>query len=151
MPFATPPGPTSGRGLQAHGGGAYDQSAQQDIMDGDALQGPITSLTGVADVINPHISGNYLIDTGSADVITLGLPTSEADDGLSIAIFSDSAFAHTVTLPSAAYKGGTATPKTIATFAAFAGAGMILRAIDGAWHVLATSSGTSGTNSVTFT
>jgi hypothetical protein len=140
-----------GRSVRNHSGGAYDASAQQDICDADAMQEQLTALVGTADVINPHVAGNYIIDTGSADAITLGLPTSEVDDNLSIAIYSDSAFAHTVTLPSAQYKTGTSTPKTIATFAAFAGAGMTLRAIDGSWHVLDISTGTNGTNSVTFT
>lgn len=147
-------GNVPGRGIQTHGGGSYDQSSMQDIMDGDAMQGGLTSLTGVAaspDALNPHVAGNYLIDSVAADPITLGLPTAEVDDGMSISIYSDSAFAHTVTLPSAGFKTGTATPKTIATFAAFAGAGMTLRAIDGAWHVVSVASGTSGTNSVTFT
>lgn len=139
-----------GRSVRNHSGGAYDGAAQQDIIDGDALQDQITALVGTADVINPRVAGNYIIDTGSADAITLGLPTAEVDDNLSIAIYSDSAFAHTVTLPSAQFKTGTTTPKTVATFAAFAGAGMTLRAIDGAWHVIDVSSGTNGTNSVTF-
>jgi hypothetical protein len=147
-------GNTPSRGIQNHGGGSYDQSSMQDIMDGDSMQGGLTSLVGVAaapDAINPHTSGNYIIDSTAVDPITLGLPTSEVDDGLSVSIYSDSAFAHTVTLPSAQFKTGTATPKTIATFAAFAGAGMTLRAMDGSWHVISVASGTSGTNSVTFT
>jgi hypothetical protein len=122
-------------------------------MDTDAMQAGIITLVGVAanpDALNPHIAGNYIIDSGAVDPITLGLPTAEVDDGLSICIYSDSAFAHTVTLPSAGFKTGTAVAKTVATFAAFAGAGMMLRAIDGAWHVVSVSSGTSGTNSVTF-
>jgi hypothetical protein len=140
MPFATP-GNTPSRGLQNHSGGVFDQSAQQDIMDGDSFQGPITSLVGVAanpDAINPHISGNYLIDSGAVDPITLGLPTSDVDDGVSINIWSDSNFAHTVTLPSAAFKAGKALT-TVCTFPAFAGAGISLRAIDGFWHVVGCS------------
>jgi hypothetical protein len=139
------------RGMQNHGGGSFDGSAQQDIMDGDAFQGGITALSGTADVINPHIAGNYVIDSGSADAITIGLPTAEVDDGLSIAIYSDSAFAHTVTLPSAQFKVGYVAPKTVATFTAFAGAGLTLRAMDGGWEVVATSPSNLTTLSVTFT
>jgi hypothetical protein len=137
MPLATP-GNSPSRGIQNHSGGAYDESAKQDIVDGDSFEGPITLLTGVAanpDAINPHIAGNYVIDSGAVDPITLGLPTAEVDDGLTISIYSDTAFAHTVTLPSALFKPGTA-PHSLATFAAFAGAGLSLRAIDGAWHVV---------------
>jgi hypothetical protein len=141
MPFQTP-GNTPARGMQNHMGGSYDQSSMQDIMDGDALQGPITALVGLAanpDIINPHISGNYVIDSSAVDPITLGLPTAEVDDNLSIAIYSDTAFAHTVTLPAVGYANGAVALKAIATFAAFRGAGMILRAIDGTWQVISSS------------
>src|SRR5712664_670982 len=88
------------RGIQNHGGGAYDGSVQQDLMDGDSLQGGITFLTGTADAINPHFAGNYVVDTGAADLMTLAAPTSEVDDGLSINVWSDSNFAHTITATS---------------------------------------------------
>lgn len=126
------------RGLQArNAGGAYSQDAIQDIIDGDSLQGGLIFLTGTTDVINPHIAGNYVIDTGSADAITLGAPTAEVDDNLSLNIWSDTLFAHTVTA-TALFANGTAL-KTTATFAAFRGAGMTLRAMDGVWHVVASS------------
>lgn len=126
------------RGIGArNAGGAYTADAQQDLVDTDSLQGPITLLTGTTDAINPHIPGNYLIDAGAVDAITLTAPTAEVDDGLSINIWSDTAFAHTVTA-AALFANGTAL-KTTATFAAFRGAGMTLRAIDGVWHVLSSS------------
>lgn len=150
MALATP-GNTPSRGIQNHSGGAFDESMKQDLVDGDALQGPITKLLGVADVINPHIAGNYIISTGQVDAITLGLPTPGVDDGLSIDIVSDTAFAHTVTLPSAGYAVGTATPKTVATFTAQRGAGMFLRAFNGLWQVIGNISNTAGSVSATFT
>jgi len=104
-------------------------------MDGDSLQGGITFLTGTADAINPHFAGNYVVDTGAADLMTLAAPTSEVDDGLSINVWSDSNFAHTITATSL-FANGTAL-KTTATFAAFRGAGLGLRAMDGVWHVIA--------------
>jgi hypothetical protein len=126
------------RGITARTtGGAYTQDSQQDIIDGDSLQGGITLLTGTTDAINPHIAGNYIIDTGSADAITLTAPTAEVDDNLSINIWSDTNFAHVVTA-TALFANGTAL-KTTATFAAFRGAGMTLRAVDGVWHVIASS------------
>jgi hypothetical protein len=136
MPFQTP-GNVPSRGIQNHMGGSYDQSSMQDIVDGDALQGPMTSLVGLADAINPHVAGNYIIDSAAADLTTLGLPTPEVDDNLSIAIFSDTAFAHKITLPSAAFANGLVGLTTVATFGAFRGAGVILRAMDGTWQVLA--------------
>jgi len=126
------------RGIGARNvGGAYTQDTQQDIIDGDALQGPLIFLTGTTDAINPHVPGNYMIDTGQVDAVTLTAPTAETDDNLSIAIYSDTAFAHTVTATSL-FANGTAL-KTTATFAAFRGAGMVLRAMDGVWHVISST------------
>lgn len=137
MPGALFQGNIGGRGIARHGGGSYDGDAQQDIMDGDSLQGGITALTGAADVINPHVSGNYVVKSGAADLMTLAAPTPVVDDNLSINIWSDTLFAHTVTATTL-FANGTAL-KTTATFAAFRGAGMTLRAMNGVWHVIATS------------
>ena len=125
------------RGVGARNvGGCYTQDGQQDILDGDSLQGQLIFLTGTTDVINPHVSGNYIVDAGAADAITLAAPTDGIDDNLSINIWSDTNFAHTITCPSALFTPGATTVKTIATFAAFRGAGVTLRAIDGFWQVL---------------
>jgi hypothetical protein len=124
------------RGIPARGlGGAYAPREQQDIIDGDAFEGSITELSGTTDAIDPTKPGNYIIKTGSADAITLGLPRAGIDDNLSIAIFSDTAFAHTVTLPSAQFANGTALA-TAATFKAFRGSGIVLRAYNGTWQVI---------------
>lgn len=127
------------RGLGAHLG-AFDASAAQDVQDGDAFQALPTVLSGAADVINPHKSGNYIINTAGVDAITLGLPTVGADDNLSIAIYSATTNAHTITLPSAQLAPGVAL-KTTAALAAFAGAGILLRAWNGTWQVV----GSAGT------
>lgn len=137
MPGVLFSGNAPGRGVQNHSGGAYDGSAQQDIMDGDALQGGITLLTGTADAINPNGAANYIVKTGSADAMTLAAPRVGLDDNLSIAIYSDTLFAHTVTA-TALFANGTAL-KTTATFAAFRGAGLILRAFNGVWQVVAST------------
>lgn len=131
------------RGIGARAaGGAYSQDCQQDIVDGDALQGAPSILTGTTDAIpgfasGTHFGGNYVIEAGAVDAITLPLPVDELDDNLTIAIYSDTLFAHTVTLPSAAFADGTQTVKTIATFAAFRGAGLLLRAWHGTWQLMA--------------
>jgi hypothetical protein len=126
-----------------HSGGAYDTSAQQDIIDCDAFQGPLTVLSGTADVINAHVSGNYVINTGSADAMTLGAPTAGTDDNLSIVIYSNTAFAHTLTATGLLQTGQSG--KTgVLTFAAFAGCGCTLRAFNGKWQVL-------GSQSMTYT
>jgi hypothetical protein len=133
------------RGIGARAlGGAYTQDCQQDLIDCDSLQQGPQTLTGTTDAIPgfaaaPHTGGNYVIEAGAADAITLPLPTAELDDNLSINIWSDTLFAHTVTLPGVGFAGGAATLKTIATFAAFRGAGMTLRAWNGTWQIIGQS------------
>lgn len=92
-------------------------------------------LNGTTDAIPAGVAASYVIKTGSADSATLGLPTL-AQEGNIIAIQSDTAFAHVVTLPSAAYCHGLTAVHTIATFANLAGAGMILRCVNLRYHVL---------------
>lgn len=124
------------RGIGGHAG-TYDRGSQQDIIDGDSLQGPITVLTGSADALNAHQAGNYVVTTAGVDAMTLAAPTVSADDNLSICVFSDTANAHTITA-TALFANGTAL-KTTATFAAFRGAGVILRAFNGVWQVLSST------------
>jgi hypothetical protein len=127
------------RGIGARAaGGAYTQDCQQDLGDGDSLQQAPIFLTGTTDAINPQVPGNYVIKTAGVDAITLGLPRAGLDDNLSINIWSDTTNAHTVTLPSALFAAGIAL-HSLATFAAFRGAGISLRAMNGSWQVLAQS------------
>lgn len=123
------------RGVGNHAGGSYDGSAAQDIIDGDGFEGPITVLSGTADVINAHVAGNYVVNTGSADAMVLGAPTAGVDDNLSIAIYSNTAFAHTLTATGLLQTGQSGKTGVI-TFAAFAGSGVSLRAYQGKWQVL---------------
>jgi len=134
------------RGIGARSsGGAYSQDCQQDLIDADAFQAGLNVLTGTTDAIvvpatqNFPYSYNFVISTGSADAITLTLPRVGLDDNFTIAIFSDTAFAHTVTLPSAAYSHGAVGQATVATFSAFRGAGMVLRGFNGTWQVVSAS------------
>lgn len=128
------------RGIGARAtGGAYTYDCQQDLQDGDALLGPLILLSGTTDAIpNPHVNGNYMITGGAADAVTLGVPTAGLDDNLSLAIYSDTAHAHTVILPSAVFANGVALHGT-ATLAAQRGAGMKLRAYNGTWQVMQSS------------
>lgn len=134
-----PPAINNGpRGIGARSvGGGYSLDSQQDLIDTDSFQGQLTLLTGTTDAINPFVPGNYIIKTGGVDAITLAAPRAGLDDGLSINIWSDTLFAHTVTTV-ALFANGTAL-KSIATFAAFRGAGLQLRAMNGVWHVIASS------------
>jgi hypothetical protein len=119
-------------------GGVYSPLSQQDIINGDSLQGSCIELSGTTDALDPKVAGNYIIKTGSADAITLGAPRAGIDDNRSINIWSDTAFAHTVTLPSALFANGAALA-TVATFKAFRGSGLALRAYNGTWQVLASN------------
>lgn len=116
-------------------GGSYSQDCQQDLMDADCFQAQIISLQGTADALNPHVPGNYVIQSAAANAVTLTAPTAGADDGVTIAIYVDSTgLAHTLTA-TALLANGTAL-KTTATPAQFKGAGLVLRAFNGVWHVV---------------
>ncbi len=136
----TPSEPQGPRGIPARGlGGAYAPREQQDIIDGDAFEGPITELSGTTDAIDPTKPGNYIIKTGQIDAITIGAPRVGLDDNLSICIFSDTLFAHTITGPAGSFAVGSATVKTTITLLAFRGSGVILRAYNGVWQVTGNS------------
>src|SRR5271154_532998 len=130
------------RGVQNHSGGSYDASAQLDIVNWDPFQGPITILSGTTDVINIDLGtgNNYIVTTGSADATTLSrIPIGNAlgtgpDDGLTICFWSGSAFAHKITTVSLLQTGVTGGTNSV-TLAAFAGAGVVLRAYNGKWQV----------------
>lgn len=130
------------RGIQHYGTFSADTGAG-DVLQADAFQGVPSVLTGTADAINPYnTTNNYIVNTGSADAITIPLPIAGTDDNLSVAIFSATAFAHSVTLPSAKLAPGVAL-KTTATLAAFAGAGIVLRAWNGTWQVVGSTGAVS--------
>jgi len=115
--------------------GAVSGDFIQQNVDCDAFSAAPTLLTGSADAINPHVSGNYIIKTAGVDAMTLTAPTVGLDDNLNIQIWSDTTNAHTLTATSL-LANGTAL-KTTATFAAFRGAGIGLRAFNGVWQVIA--------------
>lgn len=141
-----PPSAAQGpQGVGAHGlGGAYTPFNQQDIINTDAFQGPVTEISGSSDVINPHASGNYVVKTAGVDAMTIGVPTAGVDDNLSIAIYSDTANAHTLTAPSAIFATGKAGANlTVLTFLAGRGSGVQLRAYNGTWQVIGNNGVTS--------
>jgi hypothetical protein len=123
------------RGL-TNQGALYGETIRQ-IYDGDAMQAPPTLLTGSADIINPHVSGNFIVTRAGVDAMTLGAPTPGLDDNLSIAIYSDTANAHTITTASLFANG--AALAAVATFKPFRGSGLTLRAFNGVWQVLSSN------------
>jgi hypothetical protein len=92
------------------------------------------NLVGLTDAI-PATGGFYVVKTSTApDVMTLAAP-AVSSEGVLLSIISDTTCAHTITATSL-LAAGTAL-KTTATFAAFRGAGLVLRACNGVWQVLA--------------
>lgn len=97
-------------------------------------------LTGTTDAIPPHVSCTYTVNTAAVDAMTLAAPTAGnqdagGDSGRVIVIVSGTNFAHTLTATGLL---GTGTASVnLATFAAFSGAGLTLRAHKGKWLVLA--------------
>jgi len=98
-----------------------------------ACNQPAIFLSGTADAIPAGVAGFYVVKTGSADAMTLAAPTA-AQEGNIIDVWSDTAFAHTITATSL-LANGTAL-KTTATFPAFRGAGVKLRVCNLVYHVM---------------
>lgn len=95
------------------------------------------ALSGAADAINPHVSASYIVTTAGVDAMTLAAPTAGVDDGLEIIVSSGGAHAHTITA-AGLFNTGTASVN-LATFAAYAGAGVQLRAYNGKWNVISST------------
>ena len=91
-------------------------------------------LSGATDAIDPHNSGNYILTYAGVDAATLAAPTAVIDDGKTITVSSGGAHAHTITA-TGLLKTGSANVN-LATFAAYAGAGLTLRAYNGLWQVI---------------
>ena len=103
-------------------------------------------LAGTADAIPSTVPGFYVVKSGTANAMMLAAPTAAAEGNI-ITVLSDTAFAHTITATSL-FANGTAL-KTTATFPAFRGASVVLRATNLVWSVLsagpvATATGATG-------
>lgn len=106
------------------------------------------NLSGSADAISAVVPGIYVIKTAGVDAMTLVAPAAAAEGNI-IQIWSDTTNAHTLTATSL-LAAGTAL-KTTATWPAFRGAGLTLRACNGVWHVIAYSGTATGAGPVAFT
>lgn len=104
------------------------------VMQYGARTYPAVFLAGSADAIPATVPGFYVVKTAGVDAMTLAAPAA-AQEGMIIDVWSDTANAHTITATSL-FANGTAL-KTTATFAAFRGAGVTLRACNLVWHTLA--------------
>ena len=93
------------------------------------------SLVSANGAINPHVGEIYMITKAGVCALTLAAPTIGADDGTSIVIISNTAFAHTVTATGLLNNGTTGGPHNLATYAAFPGAAISLYAYNGLWNI----------------
>lgn len=91
----------------------------------------ITKITASGAV--PVVGGQSVITDAGIAVLTLAAPTTPAQDGLTMEIQSSTAFAHTLTATGLLQTGSANV--NLATFAAFAGAGLNLMAFNGKWIV----------------
>lgn len=108
------------------------------VRTGTALEGwPLTALT-TNGAIPPHASGNYIITKAGVLADTLAAPVTGTEDGIIIAVMSNTANAHTITATGLLNTGSAAV--NVATFAAYAGANLVLQASGAKWNVL-TSNG----------
>lgn len=87
-----------------------------------------------AGAIPAHATANYKVTAGSAQAMTLAAPVAVTEDGNRITVRSTSAFAHTITATGLLQTGSANV--NVATFAAFAGAGLTLEAFNGKWIVV---------------
>ena len=85
--------------------------------------------------INPHDEASYVITKAGVAALTLAAPTAGIDDGKQITLTSATLYAHTLTATGLLSTGTAAV--NLATFAAYAGAGLTLKAYNGLWQVIA--------------
>jgi hypothetical protein len=110
---------------------------------------PATFLQGLTDAIPAGVAGVYVIKSAAADLMTLAAPTA-AQEGNVIEIWSDAAFAHTLTATTL-LANGTAL-KTTATWPAFRGAGLVLAVRNLVYHVTnGGGTGEAATGGILFT
>lgn len=93
----------------------------------------IPNLLAASGAVPVRPPADYVITKAGVAALTLAAPTAGTDDGVTISIISSTLFAHTLTA-TGLLSTGTASVN-VATFAAFAGAGLTLKAYNGLWLV----------------
>jgi hypothetical protein len=84
--------------------------------------------------LNPNSAGTYVVTKAGVCAMTLAAPTAGVDDGKIVEVVSTTANAHTLTA-TGLFQCGTAAVN-LATFAAQAGASVMLMAYNAKWTVL---------------
>lgn len=105
----------------------------EDAVRTPSLGGRDWTAITASGAVNPHVTANYIITKAGVAALTLAAPTAVTDDGTEIVISSSTLFAHTLTATGLLSTGTSAV--NLATFAAFAGAGLTLKAYNGLWQV----------------
>jgi len=95
------------------------------------------ALAGTTDAIPPHSSASYVVTGAAVDAMTLAAPTATTDDGKTLIVSSNTAYAHTLTATGLLQTGASAV--NVATFAAHAGATVTLKAYQGKWNVISST------------
>jgi len=129
--------------------GTFDHSATQDIIDTDAISGPMNLLSGTtagsnADSIpapngNPILyqnirGGNFLINSSNVDAIILAAPIAGIDDNITVLFQDVGGHAHTVTSTGNLVTNSASV--NTATFSGNKGANLFLRAYNAKWYVI---------------
>ena len=101
---------------------------------GQLLLNDVVAITA-SGAIDPHTPQSYAITKAGVAAMTLAAPTSGTDDGVTIEIFSTTAFAHTVTATGLFQNGSGSV--NLETAAANAGAYLLIQAYQGKWQIMA--------------
>jgi len=101
------------------------------LVGGNTLS--LTAITA-SGAIATGTAANYIITKAGVAAMTLGAPTATTDDGKLIWVSSSTNYAHTVTATGLLQTGSSKTD--VATFAAYAGAGVMLMAYQAKWIVI---------------
>lgn len=124
----------SGTGGVAEAQAAATAAGGASVVSGGNVTAPAATALTTNGAIPPHTTASYLITKAGVLADTLAAPTSGTDDGVTISVTSGTAFAHTITATGLLNTGSAAV--NLATFAAFAGANVVLRALTGKWNVI---------------
>lgn len=111
-------------------GGVVDQNSIQELNINPL---DVNHQIAASGAIDPHTPGRYVITKGGVAALTLGAPVAGAEDGLQITIYSDTAYAHTITTAGLLVTGTADT--NVITFPAYAGGSVSLVAFQGKWIV----------------
>jgi hypothetical protein len=123
------------------GGKTWTIGGVLELLAGASMVEQPSVLSGAADAIPVNVGTIYMVTTAGVDAMTLAAPVAGGpgvgNDGVIIYIVSAGAHAHTITSTGNFNTGAAAVNEV--TFAAHAGASVLIMAYNGAWYVLASN------------